>query len=93
MFKATLAALLLGTLYLQYTAWFGDVGHFSNEQLREEIELQRQRTEVLVFRNRILTAEVLALQRDHQAVEASARQNLGMIKPGETFYLVSPEEP
>ena len=34
-----------------------------------------------------------AVTADHQAVEASARANLGMIKPGETFYLVSPEEP
>jgi len=83
-----LLALLAG---LQYKLWFGDVGYFANAKLREEVAQQKQRTDVLRQRNRILTAEVLALQDGLDAVEASARADLGMIKPGETFYLVNSE--
>ena len=43
-------------------------------------------------RNRLLTAEVLALQDGLDAVEARARSNLGMIKQGETFYHLLPPE-
>ena len=53
-----------------------------------EVEQQRKRTAVLEQRNRILTAEVLALKEGLDAVEARARSDLGMIKRGETFYLV-----
>ncbi len=93
MFKTTGVVLLICIALLQYKAWFGDVGYFSNQQLRKDIAQQRQRTDVLNHRNRILTAEVLALQHDHEAVEASARRNLGMTRPGETFYVLTSEEP
>jgi cell division protein FtsB len=93
MLKVTGVVLLVVTAILQYKAWFGDVGYLSNQQLREDIAEQRQRTEVLTHRNRILTAEVLALQRDNEAVEASARRNLGMTRQGETFYVFTSKEP
>ena len=43
-------------------------------------------------RNRLLTAEVLALRSGHDAVEARARKDLGMVKEGETFFLVPEQE-
>ncbi len=73
---------------LQYKAWFGDVGYFAAERLRVKVAQQRQRTALLEQRNRILTAEVFALKIGLDAVEARARSDLGMIKRGETFYLV-----
>lgn len=73
---------------LQYKIWFGDAGYAAAEKLRVEVEQQRKRTAVLEQRNRVLTAEVLALKDGLDAVEARARSDLGMIKHGETFYLV-----
>ena len=95
MYRFTLALLVAAVLALQYKAWFGDVGYFSNAELQAEVAAQAQRTAVLTQRNRILTAEVLALQSDLIAVESRARANLGMIKEGETFYLVNadPQKP
>ena len=84
-FIAILIALLMG---LQYKAWFSDVGYIAAQTLREKVAHQNARTEVLETRNRLLTAEVLALKEGLDAVEARARSDLGMIKPGETFYLV-----
>ena len=74
---------------LQYKAWFSDVGYFAAERLRAEVDEQRRRGELLARRNEILTAEVLALKRGIEALEARARSDLGMIKKGETFYLIA----
>ncbi len=80
-----LIVLLAG---LQYKTWFGDVGYLAADALRVKVAQQKARTAELAKRNRILTAEVLALKEGLGAVEARARSDLGMIKPGETFYLV-----
>lgn len=84
-----LVTLLVG---LQYKAWFGDVGHLAATALRAQVTAQRARAEELAERNRLLTAEVLALKGGYDAVEARARQDLGMIKQGETFYQVTDSE-
>lgn len=75
-------------LALQGKAWFGDAGQLEAMALREKVASQRDRAEVLAQRNRLLTAEVLALKQGFAAVEARARNDLGMIREGETFYLV-----
>jgi len=79
--------LLLAAL-LQAKAWFSDVGARGARALRAELEAQQRRTAVLESRNRLLTAEVLALQDGLEVVESRARNDLGMIREGETFYLV-----
>ena len=78
---------------LQYKAWFGDLGYFAAENLRAKVAQQHQRTTLLEQRNRILTAEVVALKVGLDAVEARARSDLGMIKRGETFFLVPETTP
>ncbi|MEZ5558391.1 MAG: septum formation initiator family protein [Pseudomonadales bacterium] len=75
-------------LALQYKAWFGDVGYFAAERLRAQVAEQRARAEELEQRNRLLTAEVLALKQGLDAVEARARTDLGMVRQGETFFLI-----
>lgn len=75
-------------LALQYKVWFGDAGYLEAASLRDQVERQRQRAELLAGRNRQLTAEVLALKAGHAAVESRARNDLGMIRRGETFYLL-----
>lgn len=83
------AMILAGLLVLlQYKAWFSDVGYFAAEQLRAKVGEQERRAERLALRNRLLAAEVLALKSGVESVEARARQDLGMIKRGETFYLI-----
>jgi len=92
--RILLGILVILLLALQAKAWFGDAGHLEAADLREQVERQRQRTELLDERNRLLTAEVLALKDGMAAVEARARSDLGMVGPDEVFYLVPdlPEE-
>jgi cell division protein FtsB len=77
---------------LQSKAWFSDVGHQAANALRAQVGEQRARAEELAQRNRLLTAEVLALKDGLAAVEARARSDLGMVKKGETFYLMTDDE-
>ncbi len=87
---AILIVLLAG---LQYKVWFSDVGYLAAEKLRTKVMQQKVRSEALAVRNRLLTAQVLAFKEGLDAVEARARSDLGMIKPGETFYLVPEATP
>jgi cell division protein FtsB len=94
--RTLLVILLILVALLQHKAWFSDVGDVSAEALRAQLREEAGRAEVLADRNRRLTAEVLALKRGAEdgfaAVEARARGDLGMIRQGETFYLV-PDRP
>jgi cell division protein FtsB len=84
--------LLALLLMLQFKVWFSDVGYRAASALQEQVAAQRDRAEQLEQRNRLLTAEVLALKAGLAAVEARARSDLGMVKKGETFYLMSEDE-
>lgn len=83
--------LLLLFAGLQYRAWFSDDGYFALQALTERYQQQQRRAEFERQRNRILAAEVLALKKGHAAVEARARADLGMVREGETFYIVAEE--
>lgn len=85
--------LLLGALLLQYKYWFSDVGYFRARALDAEVTKQRQVVRRLEERNRILAAEVRAQKDGLGAVEARARSDLGMVREGETFYLVNSRPP
>jgi len=81
----TLSVLLLG---LQYRLWVGEGSLADVVRLSDGIEVQVQENDRLRERNRILAAEVDGLKSGLDAVEERAREDLGMIKPGETFFMV-----
>ena len=89
--KLFIVMLVLLIAGLQYRAWFSDDGYFVVQALNERLEQQQRRAELQRQRNRLLAAEVLALKQGHAAVEARARADLGMIREGETFYIVAEE--
>jgi cell division protein FtsB len=80
-----LAALLLG---LQAKLWWGEGGVAQARALRAKVEQQRAENARLQQRNDALAAEVEDLKSGEAAVEERARSELGMVKPGETFYRV-----
>ena len=90
--KILLAALFLILIGLQYKLWFGDGSLSEVVQLSRELEIQKKRMHELEERNRILEAQVLDLQNGLDAFEEKARNDLGMIKKGETFIQLIPKE-
>jgi cell division protein FtsB len=83
-----LLLLVLLLLYLQYQLWIGDGSLQDVWELHQEVELQRQENVELRERNAALEAEVTDLQQGLDAIEEHAREDLGMVKEGETFYQV-----
>lgn len=76
--------LLLGGL--QYRLWVGEGSLAQVNSLNKQIAEQEGENERLLERNRILEAEVLELKQGMETVEERARQELGMVKEGETLY-------
>lgn len=87
--------LLLALLgWLQYRLWFGSGGEREVAQLQAQVANQRHDNTGLQQRNDALAAEVEDLKSGEAAVEERARNELGMIKPGETFYrVIEPQAP
>ncbi len=83
---------LLGTL--QYHLWWGKNGLAEYNEAQANVARQMTDNEQLVARNALLYREIEDLNKGLAAVEELARNDLGMIKPGETFYrLLLAEEP
>ena len=74
--------------WLQWRLWFGNGGQREVQALRAQVAAQAHENEGLKQRNEALAAEVRDLKSGEAAVEERARSELGMIKPGETFYRV-----
>ncbi len=80
------AALFLLFLLLQYRLWFPEGSRAELARLQQEIGAQEEVNAGLRARNRQLELEVLELQQGLDSLEERARENLGMIKDGETYY-------
>ena len=87
--KLLVVVALAAFLALQYTLWFVEGGVRDVHALKRAIAEQKQENERLAERNRVLEAEVKDLKNGVEAIEEHGRQDLGMIKQNETFYLVT----
>ncbi|MCY4426877.1 MAG: cell division protein FtsB [Halieaceae bacterium] len=87
-------ALLLLLLFalLQYRLWLAEGSKTELLRLQEEIQRQQQRNEQLSQRNHDLELEVIELQKGPSSLEERAREDLGMIKEGETYYQIIEQE-
>jgi len=83
--------LLLILIGLQFELWSNHGGMAEVTSLRAAVKKQQDENDKLTQRNQALAADVTDLKHGEQAVEARARGELGLIKPGETFYQVVPK--
>ena len=81
-----LVALLV---LLQIRLWFGEGSISSKIALDRQWQEQREINESLMLRNRLIAQEVESLKTNLNSLEEKARKDLGMIKEGEVFYLVT----
>lgn len=91
--KWLIGVLAIVALALQYRLWIGEGSIANVVQLHRAIEKQEAENGRLKERNRLLAAEVAALKNGHAAIEERARSDMGMVKEGETFYMVVDEQP
>lgn len=90
--KWILAILLIIFLGLQYRLWVGEGSLAEAARLEREVALQQAENERLLERNRILAIEVENLKTGLDSIEERARNDIGMIKKDETFFMVLKEK-
>ena len=92
--RLLLTFLIVLFLVLQYRLWVGDGSFAEVWHLSQDVERQNAENAQLKERNQALEGEVLDLKQGLEAVEERAREELGMLKEGESFYQIveDPEE-
>ncbi|WP_413735128.1 cell division protein FtsB [Sodalis sp. RH21] len=89
--KLTLLLLvLLG--WLQYSLWLGKNGVHDLVRVEDDVSVQQAGNAKLKARNDQLFAEIDDLNDGQEAIEERSRNELGMIKPGESFYRLVPDQ-
>lgn len=86
--KILLVLLLTLLVALQYRLWVAEGSWADVARLQRAVEKQEASNEQLRDRNRRLAIEVKALKNGLDSVEERAREDLGMIREGETFFMV-----
>ncbi len=89
--KAPLLILILFAMLLagvQYRLWLGEGGIAEVNRLKGQIAEQQAENQRLLERNRVMEAEVMELKQGMETVEERARHELGMVREGETLYLL-----
>ncbi|MGF1687702.1 cell division protein FtsB [Photobacterium japonica] len=84
-----LTLLLLAVLsWLQYDFWLGKNGMIDYLAVKDNVAVQQHANAQLVQRNQQMYFEINDLNRGQEAIEERARNELGMIRPDETFFRI-----
>ncbi|MCT7940826.1 MULTISPECIES: cell division protein FtsB [Shewanella] len=86
--KKLLFALTFLLALLQYRLWMGENNLSEYFLLQTQIQAQQESNAKLIARNQILKEEIIDLKSGTEAIEERARNELGLVKEGETFYRV-----
>lgn len=93
MLRLAALVLLILLVVLQVHLWTGRGGMRDVWRLQQRIEEQKAENAQLKARNEMLAAEVEDLKHGEEAIEERARSELGLVRPGETFYQVVEPDP
>ena len=83
-----LGVLLVLLAILQYRLWIAEGSIAEQQRLKTQVEEFTRVNAELEARNAVLEREVLELQSGNAGVEQRAREQLNLVREGETFYQV-----
>jgi cell division protein FtsB len=86
-----IAGLVLIVLFLQGRLWVGEGSLAQVSGLQVRVERENAENSVKEQRNRVLRAEIVELKSGLESIEEKARSEFGLIKEGETFFLLVDE--
>ena len=86
--KLLILALLVVLVGLPSRLWVGEGSFAHVNTLQAKVSRKVAENSVKVQRNKILRAEIIELKRGHESIEEKARSEFGLIKEGETFFLL-----
>ena len=91
--KAATLASIIALVALVVGSLFGDRGLLQLMDQRQRAEALAGEIEELQAENARLAAEIAALRSDPRAIERLAREELGLVRAGETVFLIRDAEP
>ena len=80
-------------LIMQVNIWLTKDGYSRIVEIKELMQNQRQENDEMASRNSQLKEEIKDLKDGYAAIEEKAREDIGMIKEGEEFYLITEPRP
>lgn len=78
--------LVLLLVILQYKLWLQNGGILDTLHLKTKVAQQEQDDQQLYERNEKLVKQINYVRNGNKTVEALAREQIGMVKRGETYY-------
>jgi len=90
--KWLIGLLVMVLLALQYRLWVGEGSLAHIAALEKEIARQQAEIDLLRDRNHKIEREVKGLKSGLERIEERARSELGLVKEGETLFLLPPEK-
>jgi cell division protein FtsB len=90
--KAAVLGCVIVVIAFVLGALFGDRGILHLAEKRRRALALEQEIARLEGENRRLAASIDWLRKDPRAVEAIAREELGLVKPGETVFLIQDDD-
>lgn len=84
--------LVMLLFMLQYRLWFGKNSIPDYVAINQQVVEQQKYIASLEQRNNLLVADVNDLKIGIEAMEERARNELGLIKQGETFFRILPSQ-
>ena len=85
--------LVLFLVMMQVNIWLTKDGYSRVAEIKELIQDQQKENNEMVSRNSQLKEEIEDLKDGYSAIEEKAREDIGMIKEGEEFYLLTKPRP
>ncbi len=83
-----LASILVSIIFVtQLNYWLGDYNRSDLNSMKKEITLISIENQKVILENTALEEERDKLSLGKEVIEGVARRELGLIKPGETFYV------
>ena len=78
---------------MQVNIWLTKDGYSRIVEIKRLMQDQQQENDEMASRNSQLKEEIKDLKDGYAAIEEKAREDIGMIKEGEEFYLITEPKP
>ncbi|MBU0455305.1 MAG: septum formation initiator family protein [Pseudomonadota bacterium] len=88
MSRILIVLMVVALVMLQFKIWFSPSGVIEGIHLHRAIAQQEKINMQLAKKNKKLLQQILELKHGEASIELLAREDLGMVKSGETFYQI-----
>lgn len=90
--RIVIYSMLVLLMAIQYPLWLGKGGWLKVYEMERQLQLQEAKNGALTLRNAKLSGDVKDLKEGTRAIEERARVEHGMIKDGEFFVQILPND-